>query len=87
MSKRIVKVAYVTKWTGPIRVYRGFSATRSGALSGPGVFYVHSQDWTEDKAEAERRLRANRNKEIKAAERKLEAAAKALRDGPTWEER
>ncbi len=91
MKESIVKVAYVTKWAGPILVVKDFRVSKLGALTSPtgygGHFYVDAKHWTEDRDLAEDRWRINRNKEIKAAERKLNAAAKALRDGPTWEER
>lgn len=89
MSERTVKVAYVTKWAGSIAVWRGaktdghFLTHEAGLMRG-GM--VNKDHWTEDRTEAERRWRENRSKEIKAAERKLNAAAKALRDGPTWDD-
>lgn len=92
MSERIAAVVYVTKWAGPIWVWKDAKVSVSGycyhAGYGKGMNYqsVNSMHWTEDRAVAEERWRANRNKDIKAAEKKLNAAAKALRDGPTWEE-
>lgn len=91
MSERIVKVAYVTKWAGGIEVWRNACVSEMSYCRHDNFFRngrsVGPKHWTEDRAVAEERWRANRNKDIKAAEKKLNAATKALRDGPTWEEK
>ena len=75
-----IPIAYVTKWTGPVRVYRDaplseFSPKHlrlaGGRLAGP-------TEWTDDKIVAEGRYLKQWRKRQEAAQRELSACNEAL---------
>lgn len=93
VERRIVPVAYVTKWatTVGIRIVRDAMPVRSGALykeSDGGVpsIYVPEKDWTEDKAEAEARYRAKVDAARQSAERKAKKMEALYKAAPKYTE-
>lgn len=90
MSKRrTVPVAYVTKWA----TTRGIVVVRDAERSESfpeclilRVGFMHQREWTEDRAEAERRWRKAMEKERARLVKKQAALAQALKDGPRWED-
>lgn len=88
MPDRIVPVAYVTKWatTAGIRIVRDGEATELGSLMKRGGLYVHKNHWTEDKAEAEARYRAQIDAARQSAERRAEKLEALYKAAPKYTE-
>jgi hypothetical protein len=86
-DRRVVPVAYVTKWaaTAGIRVVRDAEETEGGYLS-KKMLWVVRNDWTEDKAEAETRYRARIDTARKAAQRKVEKLTALYKAEPKYTE-
>lgn len=87
MTERVVPLAYVTKYAEArgIVTVRGARTDETGCYLVAHSMFVRPGDWTEDKAEAERRYVATMKNILKVAERRIARIRAAIAAAPAYE--
>lgn len=88
---KTIAVAYVTKWTGSILIVKNAEAHEERDIA-PGCLsfkhaLIRSKDWTEDKAEAEKRWAQGLAKKRKSHLKNAEAVTDKLAKPPVYTKR
>lgn len=83
---RVVPVAYVTKWAGPIRVYCSHTTYNDKYLRLGGGRLASPSEWTEDWVVAEGRYQKTLRRRVDEARKELAASEAALVAAPVFRE-